>query len=260
MHEWHQKARWNHVLMLGDNIYENGETEHFDSKFVDVYRPMLDQNLPFHATLGNHDVRNRDGREMVSEKAFGFVDGQDEYELTAGPRTADGKQLARFLCLNSNRWLDAIDSGSKAAVDRRLDALRERLRESDRYRWNFVYLHHPFHSYVKKLFFGLGKGHGSSEALQMVLEDELRETVDVVFAGHDHFYQELKPVKGVRHIVSGGAGKVRKGGDAKNPAVEFGSDEYHFMDLSLSEDRLAFQVINDDGERIRGGEIPKRKS
>ncbi|MBI1353191.1 MAG: hypothetical protein GC160_02510 [Acidobacteria bacterium] len=258
MKAWHDRVDWKHVLMLGDNVYENGETEYFDSRFVDVYRPMLDQGVPFHATLGNHDVRNRDGREMLAAEPFGFIDGADEYELTAGPENAEGKQLARFLCLNSNRWIDAIEGGSKAEVDRLLGRLRERLRESDRYGWNFLYLHHPFHSYVKKFFFGVEKGHGSSEPLQQVLENELRDTIDVVFAGHDHFYQELKPVHGVHHFVAGGAGKMRKGSDSHHPAVEFGADEYHFMDLSLSEDRLLFQTINDEGELIRTGEIPKR--
>jgi len=258
MRNWHSQVGWQHVVMLGDNVYENGEPEYFDSKYVDIYRPMFDTGLRFHGTLGNHDVRHRDGRDMMAEKAFGFIDGKDEYEFAAGPETKEGKQMARFICLNSNRWIDAIESGSRAEVDQLVDSLRERLRRSDNYAWNMLYLHHPMHSHVKKFFFGIDKGHGSSEALQQVLEPELRETIDVVFAGHDHFYQQLKPVHGVHHFVAGGAGKVRKGSDSKDDRVEFGADAYHFMDLSLSEEGLSFQAIDDEGELVHSGRIPKR--
>jgi hypothetical protein len=149
MKNWHSQVDWKHVVMLGDNVYENGEPEYFDSKYVDIYRPMFDTGLKFHGTLGNHDVRHRDGRDMLAEEAFGFIDGQDEYEFAAGPQTEDGKQLARFICLNSNRWLNAIESGSKAEIARLVDQLRERLRASDKYGWNILYLHHPMHSHVK---------------------------------------------------------------------------------------------------------------
>lgn len=258
MKRWHDQADWQHVVMLGDNVYENGEPEYFDSKYVDIYRPLFDKGLQFHGTLGNHDVRHRDGRDMVAEEAFGFIDGQDEYEFAAGPETKDGKQLARFLCLNSNRWIEAIESGSKAEVGRLVDRLRERLRESDKYGWNMLYLHHPMHSHVKRFFFGVEKGHGSNDSLQEILEPELRETIDIVFAGHDHFYQQVKPVHGVHHFVAGGAGKLRKGSDSKDKRVAFGADAYHFMDLNLSETDLTFQTINDEGEKIHSGQIRKR--
>ncbi len=258
MREWHKNTGWSHVLATGDNIYENGEPKHFESKYIDVYRPLFDAGVKFHCTLGNHDVRHRDGRDMVAEEAFGFVDRQEEYEFAAGPKTPDGKQLARFICLNSTRWVRAIESGSSAEVGRLADALRERLRRSDSYAWNMLYLHHPMHSQVKRHFFGLGKGHGSNAALQRVLEPELRETIDVVFAGHDHFFQHAHPVNGVHHFVAGGAGKVRKGSNSTHENVIFGADAYHFLDLSLSETTLSFQAIDDDGEAIHSGAIEKK--
>lgn len=256
MREWHAENRWQHVVALGDNVYENGEPEYFDSKFVDVYRELLDDGVEIRSTLGNHDVRWRDGRDQVREEAFGFVDRQDQYEFAAGPELADGKRLARFICLNSNRWLDAADDGGTELL-RLQDEVREQLREVDRYRWNIVYLHHPIHSHVKRSF-GIKRGHGSSKELQTGLEPLLMEHgVDLVMAGHDHFYQKIKPVGGVHHLISGAAGKLR-GGLKKGGAVEHGALELHFMDMSLDEDALRYQAIGADGSMIHRGRIDKR--
>ena len=258
MKAWRKHSPWEFALSLGDNVYENGETEYFDSRFLGVYADMLSDGTPIRSTLGNHDVRNVEGREMVAVEGFGFVDKQEEYEFEAGPVLADGKRLARFISLNSNRWIEAVEGNDSTTVSRLRDSLRERLRRSDKYRWNFAFFHHPIHSYVKSFFFGVEKGHGSSAALQQALEPELRETVDVVLVGHDHFFQHVKPRYGVHHILSGGAGKLRKGCDKKHADVEFGADELHFMDFSLSENELHYQAIDDEGRLIHAATLPRR--
>jgi hypothetical protein len=35
--------------------------------------------------------------------------------------------------------------------------------------------------------------------------------VNVVFSGHDHVYERIKPQKGIYYFVSGSAGQLRKG-------------------------------------------------
>ena len=258
MRTWRRESPWKFAISLGDNVYENGETEFFDSKFLDVYEDLLADRVPIRSTLGNHDVRNRDGREMVAVEGFGFLDKQDEYEFEAGPVLADGSRLARFICLNSNRWIEAVEANDTVALDKLRGSLRERLSRADRYRWNIAFFHHPIHSHVKKYFFGLEKGHGSSDELQHVLEPELRETVDLVLTGHDHFFQQVKPVFGVHHIVSGGAGKMRKGSDRGHGKVAYGADEYHFMDMALNENELYYQAIDDEGRLVHAATLPRR--
>jgi hypothetical protein len=258
MRAWRKHSPWEFALSLGDNVYENGETEYFDSRFLGIYQDLLSDGVPIRSTLGNHDVRNRDGREMVAVEGFGFLEKQDEYEFEAGPTLPDGARLARFISLNSNRWIDAIEGNDQPTVDRLLGSLRERMRRSDQYRWNIVFFHHPIHSYVKRFFFGIEKGHGSNAALQKVLEPELRETVDVVLVGHDHFFQHVKPKYGVHHILSGGAGKMRKGSDKGHSDVEFGADEYHFMDFNLTENELFYQAIDDEGKLVHAAQFPRR--
>ena len=84
--------------------------------------------------------------------------------------------------------------------------------------------------------------------------------MDVVFAGHEHFYQKIRPIKGVHHITSGAAGKRRKGVRSDHPDVEGASPDYHFMDLGLTEDTLYFQAINDSGLLVHSGEIRNRQA
>ena len=257
MLESHRNAPWEFALTLGDNVYENGEPEFFDSKFVDVYRPLLDDGVRIHASLGNHDVRTRGGRDQIAEEAFGFVDGKDEYEFAAGPETADGKQLARFICLNSTRWVEAVDEGDKRELVQLRGALRERLREVDKYRWNVVYMHHPVHAFVKKTF-GFSRGHGSSRELQAALEPILVEHgVDLALAGHEHFYQKIRPQQGVHHLISGGAGKLRDGVKRKHDDVAFAAVEYHFLEVDLDEDSLRFRAVDDMGGTLHRGAIEK---
>jgi hypothetical protein len=258
MRAWRKHSPWKFALSLGDNVYENGETEYFDSRFLDVYGDMLSEGLPIRATLGNHDVRNHEGREMIAAEGFGFIEKQDEYEFEAGPILADGKRLARFISLNSNRWIDAVETNDTPTMNRLRGSLRERLLRADKYRWNVAFFHHPIHSYVKRFFFGIEKGHGSSPALQQALEPELRETVDLVLVGHDHFFQHLKPKYGVHHILSGGAGKMRKGSDKGHPDVEFGADEFHFMDFSMNENELYYQAIDDSGKLVHAATLARR--
>ncbi len=249
----HGRSPFEFVLTTGDNVYEYGETAYFDRKFIDVYRKLLDDGVLLRATLGNHDMRNRSGQEQIQVAAFGYEDSREEYQFEAGPMLPNGKRLARFICLNSNRWDEEVGK----PLELRLGALREKLAESDRYQWNIAYFHHPLYSYVKSGFL-IPRGHGANEKVRRMLEPELIDRVDVVFSGHDHFYQKIKPQHGIDYFVTGGAGKLRGGVQSNNPNVEKAALEYHFMDLSLDQEALRFQAINDDGAVIHGGAIAKR--
>jgi hypothetical protein len=259
MDAWRRQRPWSLLLSLGDNVYENGRPANFDRKFLDVYRFLLDDGVPIHSTLGNHDMRTRDGREMIATDGFGFVGGQDEYEVAFGPTLPDGRRMARFLCLNSVRRKKAVDRSDAKAAGILRDSLRESLRRSDGYLWNIVFLHHPIHAYVGRHFFGLPRGHGSTEQLQRALEPEIRETVDLVLAGHDHFFQHVTPRHGIHHLVTGGAGKLRRGAKTDHEGVVFGADAYHFTDFSLWSDAAEIRAIDDSGREIYRAVLPKRR-
>ena len=70
--------------------------------------------------------------------------------------------------------------------------------------WKICYFHHPLYSNASR--------HGSSVDLRVLLEPIfVKHGVNVVFSGHDHVYERIKPQKGIYYFVSGAAGQLRQG-------------------------------------------------
>jgi hypothetical protein len=47
------------VIMAGDNVYDGGTPEDYRQKFELPYKPLLDADVSFYATIGNHDDPNQ---------------------------------------------------------------------------------------------------------------------------------------------------------------------------------------------------------
>jgi hypothetical protein len=95
-----------------------------------------------------------------------------------------------------------------------------------------------------------GGAHGSDLQLRTLLEPLfLKYGVDAVFAGHEHFYERIKPQKGIYYFTSGGAAKLREGDVSATELTAKKFDTgYHFMLLEIVKDTLNFQVISDQGQ------------
>ncbi len=117
--------------------------------------------------------------------------------------------------------------------------------------WKIAFFHHPLYS--------SGGAHGSDLQLRTLLEPIfLKYGVDAVFGGHEHFYERIKPQKGIYYFISGGAAKLREGdvGKSEFSAQSFDSG-YHFMLLEIVKDELHFQVITDQGKTVDSGVLPR---
>ena len=117
--------------------------------------------------------------------------------------------------------------------------------------WKIAFFHHPLYS--------SGGTHGSDTKLREQLEPLfLKYGVDAVFSGHEHFYERIKPQKGIYYFVSGGAGKVRKGDVGKTNLTAKAFDTgYHFMLVELAKDALNFQVITEQGKVVDSAALPR---
>ncbi len=115
--------------------------------------------------------------------------------------------------------------------------------------WKIVFFHHPLYS--------SGATHGSADLQRELLEPMfLKHGVNVAFMGHEHFYERLKPQKGVAYFIIGSSAKLRKG-DLRSPrSRSYGNDsDYAFMLAEIDGDEMYFQAINDKGVTLDAGSI-----
>jgi hypothetical protein len=86
--------------------------------------------------------------------------------------------------------------------------------------------------------------------------------VEVVFAGHEHFYERIKPQHGIYYFTAGGSAKLREGDiGSKSPLTAKGFDsEQSFMVVEIDGDILRFQTISRRGKVVDSGEIKRTTS
>ena len=212
------------VIMVGDNIYGSERPQDFAQKFEKPYQSLLDAKVPFYAALGNHD----DPTQRYY-KPFN-MNGERFYTFTKGD--------ARFFALDSN-YMDQTQ----------LKWLEEQLSSSDS-RWKVAFFHHPLYS--------SGGRHGSDTDLRTLVEPLfVKYGMDVVFAGHEHFYERIKPQKGVYYFIEGGSAKLAKGDIRRTALTAVGVDsDYTFMLAELGKTNMQFQVLSRGGKRVDGGILP----
>jgi 3',5'-cyclic AMP phosphodiesterase CpdA len=220
------KFPYDTVLMLGDNLYYGSGEKDYKKKFEQPYKPLLDGGVKFYASLGNHDNSN--------ERFYKPFNMNGERYYTFRPKPG-----VRLFALDSNY----MDRPQLQWLDQQLAASG-----SD---WKIMYFHHPLYS--------SGAAHGSDVQLREQLEPLfLKYGVDAVFAGHEHFYERIKPQKGIYYFTSGGAGKLREGNVKKSDLTAKSFDSgYHFMLVEVTKDALHFQAISDKAITVDSGALPR---
>ena len=153
----------------------------------------------------------------------------------ANGSTRSRKGPIRFFVLDSNY----MDTMQLAWLERELQKSTEQ--------WKMAYFHHPLYS--------SGGRHGSEVDLREQLEPLfLKYGMDVVFAGHEHFYERIKPQKGISLFHRGGGAKLREGDVVRGPltAAAFDTDR-SFMLVEVSGDTFRFQTISRLGQQVDEG-------
>ena len=228
MRYW-QTFPYEFVLMVGDNMYGSEKAADYKNKFENIYRPLLDQKVKFYAALGNHDESNQRFYEFFN------MEGQEYYHFKKGN--------VSFYSLNSN-YMDK----------KQVDWMKEKL-AADTATWKITFFHHPPYS--------SGGKHGSDTKLRQVVEPIfLKHGVDVVFTGHEHFYERIKPQHGIYYFISGSGGKLRKG-DVKegSPLTAKAYDrDMSFMLVEVNDNQMHFEVVSRKGETVDSGIIANTRN
>lgn len=230
----HKKSPFDFVLMLGDNIYPNGESLRFKPCFEAPYKDLLKDGVKFYAALGNHDLER--GTDAALHYDPFHMDGHRYYHFTRGD------DLIEFFALDSS----VMTSAQLAWLEDKLQASKAQ--------WKVAFFHHPLYSSARK--------HGSDDRLRQLLEPLfMRYKLDVVFAGHDHVYERIKPQHGIYYFTEGASGKLRAGNINRRSAIfEAGNDEENsFLLVQLEPSQMKVEAIGVDGNVLDSTVIGKTK-
>jgi 3',5'-cyclic AMP phosphodiesterase CpdA len=229
MAKWRARFPFEFVIMTGDNLYGSERPGDYEKKFSIPYKPIIDAGVKFYASLGNHD-----DAAQIQYKLFN-MEGRKYYSFKPKPGV-------RFFAIDSN-YVDA----------KQLEWLGKDLTASGS-DWKIAFFHHPLYS--------SGATHGSADAQRELLEPIfLKHGVNVVIAGHEHFYERLKPQKGVEYFILGSSAKLRKGDLRKSAMTAYGNDsDYAFMLIEIDGDDLHFQTISNKGVTLDTGSIQRPKA
>ena len=225
-----QQFKFNLMLLVGDNLYGSERPQDFQQKFEIPYKPLLDAGVKFRASLGNHD-----SREQRSYTKFGMEDKL--YYSFKAP-----SESVRFFVLESTYF----DTKQIVWLEKELKASNED--------WKIAYFHHP-------LYCSAGR-HGSDVQLRDKLEPLfVAYNVSVVFTGHDHIYERIKPQKDILYFVTGSGGKLAPGDlDRSSPITAKGFDtEQAFLIAEINKDEMTFNAISRSGKVIDSGKFSRRQ-
>jgi hypothetical protein len=217
----YRQAPYEAVLLLGDNIYPDGNIKkHGKAYFTDLYTPLIEQSVQFIVALGNHDV------------LAGHQADQLRFFNMPGYYYAVHKPVVDIFVIDSNRF-------AKDEVQQRW--LKNALQDS-KAPWKVVMGHHPIYS---------SGDHGLNSGLLKTLEPVLvKGKADLYLAGHDHEYERFQAMQGVTHLVSGGGGAYLRNFDKPLPGSLVRVKAHHFLDFSASKSQLSLTVISKTGEVI----------
>ena len=213
---------FNFVIMLGDNIYGGHKPRDFEKKFELPYKPLLDAGVKFYAALGNHDP--------PSERFYKFfnMNGESYHAFKQGN--------ARFFALDSN-YMDP----------KQIDWLKSELQSAGDADWKICYFHHPLYS--------SGRMHGAATDLRQLLEPLfIKYRVDVVFSGHEHVYERVRPQNGIYYFTEGASGELRIGNLGRTTITDKGFDsDRSFMLVEITGEEMYFQTISRAGATVDSG-------
>jgi hypothetical protein len=179
------------VLHLGDVIYPKGQHAHYMSGFFRPFAALL-RDAPVYAVLGNHDVMDAGGRQLLANlrtNAARGAEGGRNFAIVRGP--------VRILVIDCNSGYGGrrYEAGHPTH-----DFLQRELAQATE-PWVVVASHFPMRSASRQ--------RDRADLLLAMMPQLVEQGVGLYLSGHDHCYQRFGEPGGAEPVlvVSGGGGK-----------------------------------------------------
>ncbi len=217
----HRQRPVDFVILGGDNIYPDGNLAEVDVKFTKPYRSLLEAGVPFHAVLGNHDIRTGNGDPQVAYKPFGMKGRW--YTLRQGP--------VEFFMLDTNvntpwqiqlPWLKNALAASTAP-------------------WKVVVGHHPIYS--------AGLYGNDPNAIARLTPLFAKYGVQLYINGHEHDYERTKAIAGTTYLITGGGGAAIRPILPNENSLKVAST-YSFVELTATATKLKIDAWTNTGKQL----------
>jgi hypothetical protein len=244
------------VLHVGDVIYPHFSDDFADLRCLSVYRDMM-QRVPFYFALGNHDLpepnlsgraftdtfylptnnvpsalhRNPSGiAETSPEHFYSFDHGEVHFvalfqpyahQYLFAPGSVQYEWLTNDLARTTKKWkvlfchLPCSITGAHGTDDVNGDGLLDHVQ--------FAQALHPIAA---------------------------KYNVQLLFSGHDHNYERLKPVGGMHHVVSGGGGVFLRGMNflrRLDPSHAQFCVAHHYTRVTADSDQMVVEPVDLQG-------------
>lgn len=224
------------ILSTGDNVTGRTNDENLYRRQYQEFLSIVDPlNVPFYSAAGNHDVYNDLGQKLFQEMI-----AKDLY-------FSFNYQAAHFIILDT----DMI--GEQGLVgDEQYRWLQYDLKLNQKAAYIFIFMHRPVYSVInpelsllKHLSFVNEK---NQDRLRELFENE---KVDIVFAGHEHFFNQQEH-NGVKYVIAGCAGSAPYA-DAAHGGFP------HYVLVEVNGETIKLTVVKSTGERLKPEEIPAQE-
>jgi hypothetical protein len=227
--EAHKTFQFTRALMLGDNLYGRNNAAAYRNKFERPYAALLEGGVKFYASLGNHDD--------AAQRFYA------PFNMDTHRYYSHGEGDVRFFALDSTYM-----------SPEQVHWIEDELGKST-HKWKIAYMHHPMYS--------SGERHGPTPPLRAALEPLFaKHGVDVVFAGHEHFYERMRPQGGITYVIQGGAANLRRGNIRRNSAITakgFDTDR-SFTLVEIVGDQMYLETISRTGAIVDSTIITRREA
>ena len=230
------------TLTVGDNIYSDGQPGLYDPSWFVPYA-AINRRVPLFPALGNHDVNNstngsyylnnfylpENGPSDYIERSYSFDYGNAHFAVV------DSNPFAQNNAVGMTAVRDWLEADLAAATNL----------------WKIVVLHHPPYTSDG------GSTHGDEENVKAQLVPLFAQYgVQIVFQGHNHFYERTNAINGVYYLMTGGGGRsLHSPTNRKEYSARVFASDYSFTIADLDGTRLSLTQVSQTGATIDSFEL-----